>query len=464
MSGDLKTLNLKQLINPTARQVEFLRAAHKYKFVLYGGAAGGGKSYILRWFLLDFVLKCFLVYGVRNVKVGLFSEDYPTLRDRQLSKIVQEFPPEFGRLVKTEAEGLVFKLKPELGGGMILPRNLDEPSKYNSTEFAAIAVEELTFNPESVFEELRKRLRWPGFPEGFNMPFVAATNPGGIGHAWVKRLWIDRQYEPEMQKFADQFVFIPAKATDNPHNPTDYYTWLQTLKDPQMRRAMAEGDWDLFVGQFFAEWRKRYHVCKPFPIPHFWKQWRGGDWGYNAHTSIGYYAKSPDNIVYKTGEIYVRQKTVKEVAALVKAEDAKRNIRYGVLDPACFNRAQDGGKSIAEQFAECGVEWRKAANDRAHGWSVVREYLAWKENASGELVEAPKFQVFENCTATSEYFPAAVYDAHKLEDLDTDGEDHALDETRYALVSDRGFTEVPESEIPADVLEARIRMERWQQR
>lgn len=449
--ADKEVITLSELVKPTERQREFLEAIKTFKYVLYGGAAGGGKSYILRWAALIIALKAFLVHGVRNVKVGLFCEDYPSLTDRQISKMAAEFPAKLGTLTKTQTDGLVFKLRPEFGGGMILPRNLDDPSKYNSTEFIAILVDELTRNKQEVFDELRKRLRWPGFPVGYNFPFIAGTNPGGIGHAWVKRLWIDRDFPPELADVAGKFAFVQSKATDNPHNPESYYRDLLTLPE-HLRRAYAEGDWDLFVGQFFAEWRKEIHVCKPQTIPAYWYKWRAMDWGYNAFSSIGWYAKSPENRIYKYREIYVRQTDVPGLADLIKKAEGGESIAYGVLDPACWDSSR--GVSIAEQFQQQGVEWTRADNDRISGWQRMREFLAWKRDASGVLIQEPAFQVFETCTNTIRTIPALVFDEHKVDDVDSDGEDHAADETRYSFMSRPGHTIIPRESLDLDYREA----------
>src|SRR5208283_1711750 len=172
-------MNLAKLINPTERQREFLSAIARHDYVLYGGAAGGGKSYILLWWLLFYLCWLYKSKGLRNVQAGLFCEDYPSLNDRHISKIQFEFPRELGTL----RQGVVknFVIRPEYGGGIIALRNLDDPSKYLSAEFAAIAVDELKKNKVKVFDFLRMRLRWPGVERP---KFAGGTNPGGIGHAW----------------------------------------------------------------------------------------------------------------------------------------------------------------------------------------------------------------------------------------------------------------------------------------
>ena len=158
----------------------------------------------------------------------LACEDYPSLKDRQLQKIGYEFPPWLGRLhTDHKMYGRSFVLDSEYGGGIICFRNLDDPSKYASAEFALICVDELTKNKYDVFTFLRTRLRWPGLSDG-ECFFVGGSNPGGVGHGWVKRLWMDKTFTPEWyppacaMDYRPTFAYIPSKAEDNSHLDPSY--------------------------------------------------------------------------------------------------------------------------------------------------------------------------------------------------------------------------------------------------
>jgi len=303
------TISLQRLVNPTERQREFLQAIADHDFVLYGGEAGGGKSYILRWWLVLFLVWCFRVLGLREVSVGLFCEDYPTLNDRQISKIKFEFPTWLGTL--RESGVREFVLRSEYGGGILKLRNLDDPSKYYSAEFAAIAVDELTRNPLSVFNDLRFRLRWPGIERP---KFGAGTNPGGPGHAWVKKYWIpgSQSFPPELEPIKDQFILVRAKASDNPHLPVGYHDRLLTLP-PDMARMVARGDWEVYTGQFFPQFESvpGRHVLRHVEalqlIRPWHSKWLSGDWGYEHPFSIYKHAQSEDGVVVTYGELCDRR-------------------------------------------------------------------------------------------------------------------------------------------------------------
>lgn len=224
------------LSNFFLKQKEAQEASKRFKYVLFGGSVGSGKSRWLRWMMIYWLIKFADKYKQKGIRAGLFCEDYPSLNDRHLSKIKWEFPAWLGDYNEAKHE---FTLKPEYGSGILAFRNLDDPSKYLSVEFAIMGVDEINRNPKSTFDMLRSRLRWPGI---VNVKFLAGCNP--LGEAWVKNIWIKRLFPPE-EKEQYEFVFVPALPTDNPHLPQEYYKSLESLPENQ-RKAYLEGNWDAF--------------------------------------------------------------------------------------------------------------------------------------------------------------------------------------------------------------------------
>jgi hypothetical protein len=219
----------------TDKQWLATETADKFKYTLFGGSRGPGKSYWLRYYLLRRLLM-FAAEGKIGVDVMLACEDYPSLTGRQINKINKEFPLWLGSVKSTQDKGLGFHLHPQYGGGSILLRNLDDPSKYQSFEFAIIGIDELTKNPVRTFNILRGSLRWPGVD---NTQFVAATNPEAN---WVRDYWIEKRFPPEMDSLKDQFAFVQALPDDNPHLDKSYWQELSTLSGP-LRDAWLFGDW-----------------------------------------------------------------------------------------------------------------------------------------------------------------------------------------------------------------------------
>ena len=218
------------------KQLEAQQASKRFKFTLFGGSVGSGKSRWLRWMMLYWLIKFYDKYNIKGIRAGLFCEDYPSLNDRHLSKVKYEFPDWLGKFNEAKHE---FTLAPEYGSGILAFRNLDDPSKYLSVEFAIEGVDEINRNAKPVFDMLRSRLRWPGIKD---TKFLAGCNP--LGEAWVKNIWVKRMFPPE-EKEQYEFVYVPALPTDNPHLPQEYYKSLESLPENQ-RKAYLEGNWDAF--------------------------------------------------------------------------------------------------------------------------------------------------------------------------------------------------------------------------
>lgn len=340
----LPPVSLRRLVNPTERQLEFLHAITDFDFVLYGGEGGGGKSYILRWWLILYLLACYQKLGLKGVRVGIFCETFKTLQDRQVSRMRTEFPKALGRFVEDPA--LDFVLRDEYGGGHLCIRNLQHPDEYSSAEFAAIAIDELTKNPLSVFNDLRWRLRWPGIERP---KFGAGTNPGGKGHAWVKKYWVTKSYPAELQSKAKQFKLVKAKASDNPHLSPHYHDDLLTLP-PEMAGRVAFGDWDTYAGQYFPKFNDNPLKLPCHVIPHakamaliqpWWTRSLSGDWGFDHPHAFHWHAKDEQNCVITYRELWDRGVHEHEVAERInKAE--KRDFNLAPLSD--FSFSWDAGK------------------------------------------------------------------------------------------------------------------------
>jgi len=445
--------------NPFPRQIEAVQVADDHQFTLYGGYRGPGKSYWLRWYLLQELVRLARA-GVAGARVGLFCETYPTLTDRQIGPIEREFPAELGELRKSQEYGLGFHLHARHGGGVLLLRNLDDTSKYKSAEFAAMGVDQLEQNTKETFDLLRGSLRWPGVKQP---RFVATANPGGIGHLWVKQLWVDHQFPPELQPLADQFAFVEARPEDNPYLDAAYWHMLETLPEG-LRQAWRYGNWDIFEGQAFSEWRRDTHVIEPFEIPPDWRRFRALDYGYAAPSCVGWFAVdgTDPRKLYLYRELYVKGLGPAELAhvileaerpvgrTLVRPDNwqtddlevgglksaLRERVDYTVADPSIFRRNEQSHVSNADVMSVNGAPCIEGHNHRISGWRMLHQYLkVFQEPVGGELLDTAFLKVFRTCPNVIRTLPAVVCDLSRPEDIDPRSEDHAADMVRYAVMS-----------------------------
>ncbi len=434
-----KKVRLSELTHFFEKQKYASAMAQQYKYLLYGGAAGPGKSYWLRWFPIIQLIKWYQQTGIEGIRGGLFCEDYPALKDRHISKMAYEYPKWLGQIKDSKEHGLAFHINKGYGGGVLALRNLDDPSKYLSSEFAIVAVDELTKNSETIFNMLRMRLRWPGIED---VKFVAGTNPGEKGHGWVKKLWIDKIFDPN-EKEKDKFFYVRALVDDNPYNAQTYLDQLDSMPE-KLRKAYRDGDWSIFAGQYFSEFEEHIHVCDPFEIPETWQLWMCMDYGYGKPSAVYWNATDPaSGKVYTYRELYVTEHTYEMLAESISRLtplNEKARIDWFVADSSIADDGQETGRTGLEimQRVFSEAQWdiairlaTKGKGSRTNGWNLMRSYLRVQYDAQG--TPSTRWQVFRTCVNLIRTMPLQVFDKSNPEDLDTDVEDHAPDAMRYGF-------------------------------
>jgi len=433
------------LFSPTKKQLDALAAIGRSEYVLYGGARGGSKSHLLRWWLLQFLIEMYK-RGFENARVMLACESYPVLQDRQVSKIDTEFPRWLGEVKTTKTEGLGYYVNPEFGGGAIMLRNLDNPSKYMGAEFAAIGVDQIEKIKKDTFDILVGSKRWPGFNK---TKFVATANPGGYG--WVKQLWIDRNFPPEMAGFEDKFEFVQSLPKDNPYLDESYWAGLKMLPE-RIQKAWIDGDWNVFSGQAFPQFNDNEldadsHICTPFEIPEHWLKFMGVDWGFTEPFVCLWIAKDPI-----TGRIFIyNELTRRSLADRWQAKTIRdmtmpqEHITMTFADPSMWSgrHQKDNGTitSSADEYANEGVYLQKGDNNRLSGKRKVDRLL--EKLPDGK----PGLMVFSTCKEfrrTFQYLMLNEPGHGDTEDVASKGtEDHHYDALRYAISSLRSDIDAP---------------------
>lgn len=435
--------------------------------VLYGGAAGGGKSWLMR--------ACAVLWAaaIGGLQIYLFRR----LRD-DLVKNHMEGPKGLHQLLAPwVAAGYVQIVEDEIrfwnDSKIYLCHCKDEKDKfkYQGAEIHVLLIDELTAFTETIYRFLRGRVRMVGvkMPAEYAGRFpriLASSNPGNIGHHWVKAAFIDGAAPLELRPMTDNEggmlrQYIPARLDDNPSMASDdpnYRARLRGLGSDALVKAMEDGDWNVVAGAYFSNWSTARHVVRPFAIPAHWVRFGSFDWGSARPFSMGWWAVSDGNPLsdgrrYPTGAMIryrewygaagpnegLRMK-VADIAQGIKAREREEpKMDFRVADPACWK--SEGGPSIAEAMIREGVAFRQADNSRVSGWSQLRDRLDGDEDAG------PMLYAFDTCADFIRTIPALQHDPHKPEDVDSDGEDHAGDEARYACMA-RPWTRQPKVQLP----------------
>ena len=414
-------IKLSELLHFTDKQKIASAMADKHKYTLFGGAAGPGKSYWLRWYSIAKLIKWYKKTGFQGIRAGLFCEDYPSLTDRHISKIQYEIPAWLGKIKNSKTDGLALHLTSNFGNGVLAFRNLDDPSKYMSSEFALVAIDELTMNQKEVFDVLRIRNRWTGIED---TRMIMGTNPGQIGHAWVKKIWLDKEFD-ENEKESKEFAYVPALPSDNPYLAESYLKALDSLPEKK-RKAYKEGNWDIFEGQYFTEWDRKVHVIEPFIISDHWRRIRGIDHGRTAPTACLWGAIDSDGRIYWYKEYYKAGVDADINAGKIHEMSLLEKYWFTVLDQSCFSKT-GSGETIAEIYMKNGVIAEPSPKNRLAGWNLMHEYLRLQED------NKPKMMFFSNCVNSIRTIPTLIHDDNRPEDLNTKGDDHCADSISYAL-------------------------------
>lgn len=402
---------------PNPKQREFMLCRKKY--TAYGGARGGGKSWALRKKL---ILMCLEYDGLT---VLLLRRTYPELRDNHIRLMI----PDLKGIASYRASDktMVFP-----NGSKILFGYCDsemDAYRYQGNEYDVIAIDEATQFTEEMYNVIKSSLRGTN---GYPKRMYLTCNPGGVGHEWVKRLFIDREYRQGEKP--EQYEFIKATVFDNPvlmETMPDYVDDLDSLSD-DLRRAWRDGDWDVFAGQFFPEFSREIHVCEPFPIPDHWNRYRAFDYGLDRLACL-WVAIGTDGRAYVYRELNVSEMIVSDAARKIN-ELSEGELYYSTfLPPDLWSRSKDSGKSIADLFMEHGLTGVvKAPNSRVDGWSNVKEWLKPLPSVDGEGMTA-YLQIFSNCIELIRNIPKIQHDEKDPCDCATEPHEitHNLDALRY---------------------------------
>lgn len=403
---------------PSEPQMRFFTSTARR--IAYGGARGGGKSWAMR---RKFIL---LALRYAGLKLLLLRRTFPELEENH----IKPMQAELSGIATYVASKREFTFP---NGSRIKLGYCDKEAdvyQYQGQEFDVIGMEEATLFTESQMQFLTTCNRT--VRTDFTPRMYFTCNPGGVGHHWVKRLFIDREYNPT--EHPEDYEFIPARVYDNKvlmERDPQYVQSLESLA-PHLRRAFLDGDWDAVEGQYFEEFDRAKHVVQPYDIPASWRRFRAMDWGYNDPCATLWFAVSPTGQIVVYDELYVRKMLSSQVAQLIRSKTGVDKVQYTVASPDAWQqRGLKGveGESIAEVFAKGGVPLIAADNNRVLGWQRCHEFLAPMDDGQPGLV------IFSNCKNLIRTLPILTASNVNPEDVSDACEDHAPEALRYGLMS-----------------------------
>lgn len=427
----VKTLDLGE---PNPRQALFLKDKHKY--IAFGGARGGGKSWAVR------VKAVLLSYRYPGIKIMIVRRTYPELRSNHIKQMKEMLSGLAS--YKDSTKEITFP-----NSSVILFRyaqNEKDMDKYQGTEVDVLFVDEATQFTEEQFNRIKACVRGVN---NFPKRIYLTCNPGGVGHGFVKRLFVDKKYT--IGEIPEEYSFIRSLVTDNKAlmktNP-DYIRQLEALP-PKLRKAWLEGDWNIFEGQFFEEFRdipdgyitrQFTHVIEPFDIPREWSIYRSFDFGYGKPFSCDWWAVDYDGRAYLILQLYgctdipnegVKWHPDRIFSEIHRIETEHKWLKgkqiFGVADPSIWDASR--GEAIIEAADRNFVYFDKGDNKRLPGWMQCHYRLAFDEEGY------PMVYFFKTCTAAIRTLPLLQFSERIPEDLNTEQEDHFADSFRYFCMS-----------------------------
>lgn len=402
-------------ISVTKKQKRFIDA--KESEVLFGGAAGGGKSYGQIVDALIFAIK--YPRSKQLILRRTFSE-----LDKSLIRVSLEIYPR--EIYTFNASSHTGKFK----NGSIIDFGYCGGEKdvyqYQSAEYDVIRFDELTHFTEAQYIYLISRVRGAN---SFPKQIKSSTNPGGVGHSWVKARFIDPEKEGVSFVGEDGLsrIFIPSLLDENKflkESDPSYKERLLALPEKE-RKALLFGDWNIFEGQYFSEFSEKKHTVDAFEIPSSWRKYRAIDYGLDRLVCL-WIAISPENAVYVYREFAESGLPISAAARGIVERTPKGEDIYATLAPPdLWSRGQESGKSKASIFSEFGVNFTKTSNDREAGWLSVKELLC--DTGAG-----PRLKIFKNCREIIKCLPALLTDEVRPTDCSTEPHDitHAPDALR----------------------------------